>query len=119
MFSMWVTRSNLNLSMPAQAMRFCCTISGKIGKEIFAEAYRTGDDPAEIVERRGVQQISDEPVLWAIIDRIVGVNAKQAEAYLAGKDGLFGFFVGQVMKETKGQADPRAVNDLVRAKLAG
>ena len=93
------------------------TISGKIGKEIFAEAYRTGDDPAEIVERRGVQQISDESLLGSIIDRIVGANPKQAESYMAGKDGLFGFFVGQVMKETQGRANPVMTSELLRKRL--
>jgi aspartyl-tRNA(Asn)/glutamyl-tRNA(Gln) amidotransferase subunit B len=93
------------------------TISGKIGKEIFEEAYRTGDDPAEIVERRGVQQISDEPLLWSIIDRIVAANPKQAESYMAGKDGLFGFFVGQVMKETQGRANPVMTSELLRKRL--
>ncbi|HSN26978.1 MAG TPA: Asp-tRNA(Asn)/Glu-tRNA(Gln) amidotransferase subunit GatB, partial [Kofleriaceae bacterium] len=82
------------------------TISGKIGKEIFEESYRTGEEPLAIVERRGVQQISDEAALWEIVDRIVTQNAKQAEAYAAGKDGLFGFFVGQVMKATQGRANP-------------
>jgi aspartyl-tRNA(Asn)/glutamyl-tRNA(Gln) amidotransferase subunit B len=93
------------------------TISGKIGKEIFEESYRTGEAPAAIVERRGVQQISDEPMLWEIIDRVVGANAKQAESYAAGKDSLFGFFVGQVMKETQGRANPVMTSDLLRKRL--
>ncbi len=93
------------------------TISGKIGKEIFEESYRTGEAPAAIVERRGVQQISDEPALWEIIDRVVGANPKQAESYAAGKDSLFGFFVGQVMKETQGRANPVMVSDLLRKRL--
>jgi aspartyl-tRNA(Asn)/glutamyl-tRNA(Gln) amidotransferase subunit B len=93
------------------------TISGKIGKEIFDEAYKTGEDPRTIVERRGVQQISDEATLWPIVDRIVEKNAKQAAEYLAGKDGLFGFFVGQVMKETKGQANPVLTTELLHRRL--
>ena len=92
-------------------------ISGKIGKEIFEESYRTGEDPAAIVERRGVQQISDEPLLWSIIDRIVGANPKQATEYANGKDGLFGFFVGQVMKETQGRANPVMTTDLLHKRL--
>ena len=57
------------------------TISGKIGKEIFEESYKTGEAPRAIVERRGVQQISDEAALWEIVDRVVGANPKQAEDY--------------------------------------
>jgi len=92
-------------------------ISGKIGKEIFEESYRTGEDPAAIVQRRGVQQISDEPLLWAIIDSVVKRHQKQAEEYASGKDGLFGFFVGQVMKETQGRANPVMATDLLHKRL--
>jgi aspartyl-tRNA(Asn)/glutamyl-tRNA(Gln) amidotransferase subunit B len=93
------------------------TISGKIGKEIFEESYRTGEQPRAIVERRGVQQISDEAALWEIVDKVVGANPKQAEAYAAGKDGLFGFFVGQVMKATQGRANPVITSDLLHKRL--
>jgi len=93
------------------------TISGKIGKEVFEETYRTGEAPLAIVERRGVQQISDEALLWSVIDRVVGGNTKQAEAYLAGKDTLFGFFVGLVMKETSGRANPVMTSDLLKRRL--
>ncbi len=94
------------------------TISGKIGKEVFEESYRTGEAPAAIVERRGVQQISDTTVLWEVINRVVGANPKQAEAYtVGGKDGLFGFFVGQVMKETQGRANPVITSDLLHKRL--
>lgn len=93
------------------------TISGKIGKEIFAESFKTGEAPAAIVERRGVQQISDEVVLTAIIDKIVTANPKQATEYASGKDGLFGFFVGQVMKQTQGRANPVMTSDLLRKRL--
>jgi len=94
------------------------TISGKIGKDVFEDSFRTGDAPAVIVERRGLQQISDTAVLWEIINRIVAANPKQAEAYtVGGKDGLFGFFVGQVMKETQGRANPVITSDLLRKRL--
>jgi aspartyl-tRNA(Asn)/glutamyl-tRNA(Gln) amidotransferase subunit B len=93
------------------------TISGKIGKEVFEESYKTGASPREIVETKGLQQISDEPALWEIIDRIVGKNEKQATEYAKGKDGLFGFFVGQVMKETKGRANPVMTSDLLHKRL--
>ena len=94
------------------------TISGKIGKEVFEECFRTGEAPAAIIERRGLQQISDPAVLWEIINRIVAANPKQAEAYtVGGKDGLFGFFVGQVMKETQGRANPVITSDLLHKRL--
>jgi len=93
------------------------TISGKIGKEIFEESYRTGDAPSAIVERRGVQQISDEAALWEIVDQVVAANSRQAEAYASGKDGLFGFFVGQVMKATSGRANPVITSDLLHKRL--
>jgi aspartyl-tRNA(Asn)/glutamyl-tRNA(Gln) amidotransferase subunit B len=93
------------------------TISGKIGKEIFEESYRTGEAPAAIVDRRGVRQISDEAELAKIVDKVVAGSPKQVEGYLAGKDGLFGFFVGQVMKETQGRANPVITSDLLRKRL--
>jgi aspartyl-tRNA(Asn)/glutamyl-tRNA(Gln) amidotransferase subunit B len=93
------------------------TISGKIGKEIFEESYKTGEAPRAIVERRGVQQISDEAQLYEIVDTVVKANPKQAEAYAAGKDGLFGFFVGQVMKATDGRANPVITSDLLHKRL--
>ena len=94
------------------------TISGKIGKEVFAECFRTGDAPGVIVERSGKQQISDTGVLWEIINRVVAASPKQAEAYtVGGKDGLFGFFVGAVMKETQGRANPVITSDLLRKRL--
>lgn len=93
------------------------TISGKIGKDIFAESFKTGEAPAAIVERRGVQQISDEALLWSIVEKVVAASPKQAADYQGGKDTLFGFFVGQVMKETTGRANPVTVTDLLKKRL--
>jgi|HubBroStandDraft_6_1064221.scaffolds.fasta_scaffold136103_3 aspartyl-tRNA(Asn)/glutamyl-tRNA(Gln) amidotransferase subunit B len=93
------------------------TISGKIGKEVFEESFRTGEAPAAIVERRGVQQISDEAVLWEVIERVVAANPHQVQGYQAGKDGLFGFFVGQIMKATGGRANPVITSDLLHKRL--
>ncbi len=93
------------------------TISGKIGKEVFEESYRTGEAPLAIVDRRDVRQISDEQALGEIVDRVVSANAKQVASYLAGKDALFGFFVGQVMKETQGRANPAMTSELLRKRL--
>jgi aspartyl-tRNA(Asn)/glutamyl-tRNA(Gln) amidotransferase subunit B len=93
------------------------TISGKIAKEVFEESYRTGEAPLAIVDRRGVRQISDEAALWEIVDRVVGENPKQVQSYLGGKDTVFGFFVGQVMKETQGRANPGLTGELLRKRL--
>jgi aspartyl-tRNA(Asn)/glutamyl-tRNA(Gln) amidotransferase subunit B len=93
------------------------TISGKIGKDVFAHSYKTGESPRAYVERSGLQQISDEAQLWEIIDRIVTANPKQATDYAGGKDGLFGFFVGQVMKQTQGRANPVLTTDLLHKRL--
>lgn len=93
------------------------TISGKIGKEIFAESYKTGEAPAAIVDRKGVRQISDEAALWEIVEKVVAANPKQAEDFAKGKDTLFGFFVGQVMKATQGRANPVITNDLLHKRL--
>jgi aspartyl-tRNA(Asn)/glutamyl-tRNA(Gln) amidotransferase subunit B len=93
-------------------------ISGKIGKEIFEESYRTGEAPAAILARSGREQISDPATLWEIINRVVAAHPKQAEAYtVGGKDGLFGFFVGAVMKETQGRANPAITSDLLHKRL--
>jgi aspartyl-tRNA(Asn)/glutamyl-tRNA(Gln) amidotransferase subunit B len=93
------------------------TISGKIGKEVFEESYRTGEAPLAIVERRGVRQISDEQALGEVIERVVSGNPKQVASYLGGKDAVFGFFVGQVMKETQGRANPALTSELLRKRL--
>jgi aspartyl-tRNA(Asn)/glutamyl-tRNA(Gln) amidotransferase subunit B len=93
------------------------TISGKIGKDVFAECYRTGEAPRAIVERAGLQQVSDEATLGPIVDRVIAANPKQAAAFRAGKDGLFGFFVGAVMKETHGRANPVITSDLLHKRL--
>ncbi len=94
------------------------TISGKIGKDVFAEAYRTGAAPRAIVETKGLQQISDPAQLSDVIERVVIANQKQADAYASGKEGLFGFFVGQVMKATAGKANPTLTTELLKRRLA-
>jgi len=92
-------------------------ISGKIGKQIFAELFSTGDAPEAFVKRKGLAQISDTSALEAIVDRVIAANPAEAEAYKAGKTKLMGFFVGQIMRESKGQANPGLVNELIKAKL--
>ena len=92
-------------------------ISGKLAKEIFSKMLATGEAPRVIIEREGLRQISDTGALAAIVDDIIVKNPKQVEQYRGGKTTVIAFFVGQVMKATKGQANPASVNDLLKAKL--
>lgn len=93
------------------------SISGKIAKDIFDEMFETGGDAAEIVESKGLKQISDTGALEAIIDTLIAENPSQVEGYRGGNVKLIGWFVGQVMKQTQGQANPGMVNQLLKAKL--
>jgi aspartyl-tRNA(Asn)/glutamyl-tRNA(Gln) amidotransferase subunit B len=93
------------------------TISGKIGKTIFEEMCINGTSPDEIIESQGLKQISDDGAIEEIIDTVIKDNSQQVKAYLEGKDKLFGFFVGQVMKLTQGKANPTAVNTILKEKL--
>ena len=93
------------------------TISGKIAKTIFEEMCINGASPDDIIESQGLKQISDDGAIEEIIDTVIIDNAAQVEAYLQGKDKLFGFFVGQVMKLTQGKANPKAVNTILKEKL--
>ena len=93
------------------------TISGKIGKSIFEEMCENGSSPDEIIKSQGLEQISDDEAIEEIILTVINENPAQVEAYLAGKDKLFGFFVGQVMKLTEGKANPKTVNDILKDKL--
>ena len=93
------------------------TISGKIGKSIFEEMCLSGSTPDEIIESQGLKQISDDGAIEEIIMTVINANPSQVEAYLGGKDKLFGFFVGQVMKLTEGKANPKAVNSILKEKL--
>ena len=92
-------------------------ISGKLAKEIFAKMFESGDAPEAIMKREGLEQISDEGALGKIIDEVIAANPKQLEQYRGGKTTVIGFFVGQVMKASRGQADPAAVNKLMQEKL--
>ncbi len=93
------------------------TISGKIAKTVFEEMYKTGEDTEVIVKKRGLVQISDQTVIENTIDEILSKHTSEVERYRAGEEKLFGFFVGQVMKATKGKANPQMVNDIMRRKL--
>lgn len=95
------------------------TISGRIAKDVFEVMFETGKDAAAIVEEKGLRQVSDTGAIETIIDEIIAANPNQLAQYRAGKDKLIGFFVGQVMKATKGQANPGVVNKLLKPKLDG
>jgi aspartyl-tRNA(Asn)/glutamyl-tRNA(Gln) amidotransferase subunit B len=92
-------------------------ISGKLAKEIFSKMVATGGAPAAIMEREGLSQISDTGALEKIADEVIAANPKQVEQYRGGKTTVLGFFVGQVMKASRGQANPAAVNEVLRKKL--
>jgi aspartyl-tRNA(Asn)/glutamyl-tRNA(Gln) amidotransferase subunit B len=94
------------------------TISGKIAKTVFDSMWATGADPARIVEEQGLVQVSDSGAIEAIVDEVLAASAAQVEQYRGGNDKVFGFFVGQVMKASKGKANPALVNDLLKKKLA-
>ena len=93
------------------------TISGKIAKDVFAEMYDSGKDADAIVEEKGLKQVTDTGAIESLVDEVISENPGQVEAYREGKDKLFGFFVGQVMKKSQGKANPGVVNKLLKEKL--
>jgi len=94
-------------------------ISGKQGKEVLVDMFSTGDSPSAIIEKHGLVQVSDTGEIDRLIDGVMAGNQAQLEQYRAGKEALFGFFVGQVLKASKGKANPKIVNDRLREKLRG
>lgn len=94
------------------------TISGKIAKTVFDEMWQSGHDADRIIAEKGLKQVTDTGAIEAIIDEILAANPAQVEEYRGGKEKVFGFFVGQVMKASKGKANPAAVNDLLKKKLS-
>jgi aspartyl-tRNA(Asn)/glutamyl-tRNA(Gln) amidotransferase subunit B len=93
-------------------------LSSKMAKTVFEVLYETGAAPADIVKEKGLSQVSDVGELEGIVDNIIAESAEQVEQYRSGKHKVIGYFVGQVMKATKGQANPAVVNDLLKAKLS-
>ena len=93
------------------------TISGRIAKDVFADMIETGRDASVIIEEKGLKQVSDSGAIEALIDQVLQDNQDKVEEYRGGKDKLFGFFVGQTMKLSQGQANPAMVNELLKAKL--
>lgn len=93
------------------------TISGKIAKEVFAIMFETGKEPDEIVEEKGLKQITDPSAIEAIVNEIIANNADNVAKYRGGNQNVFGFFVGQTMKATQGKANPQLVNQILKQKL--
>ena len=94
------------------------TISGKIAKSVLEEVWENGNDVDEIIKAKGLIQIQDESLLEQIATQVLDSNPDQVAAYRSGKDKLFGFFVGQVMKETQGKANPKSVNEILKKILS-
>ncbi|MBW2039210.1 MAG: Asp-tRNA(Asn)/Glu-tRNA(Gln) amidotransferase subunit GatB [Deltaproteobacteria bacterium] len=94
------------------------TISGKIAKTVFEEMYKTGKGASQIVKEQGLVQITDEDALTKMVEEVLESHSKEVEAYKKGKEKLFGFFVGQVMKVTQGKANPQLVNEILKKKLS-
>ena len=93
------------------------TISGKIAKEVFEEMWNSEKSPDEIIQEKGLKQVTDSSEIEKIVNQVLEQNQSQLEHYKAGKDKLFGFFVGQVMKISKGKANPKQVNKILKEKL--
>lgn len=94
------------------------TISTKIAKQVFEEMVRSGENPTQIVTSKGLIQISDPAIILPIIDDVISTNSKNVEKFKNGNSKLFGFFVGQVLKATKGKGNPKVINELVKKRLS-
>ncbi|MGD9170565.1 MAG: Asp-tRNA(Asn)/Glu-tRNA(Gln) amidotransferase subunit GatB [Candidatus Thiodiazotropha sp.] len=95
------------------------TITGKLAKQVFEGIWNGEGDADTVIETRGLKPITDSGLIEQIIDEVIAANPKQVEQFKAGKDKLLGFFVGQVMKQTQGKANPGQVNKILMAKLKG
>ncbi len=94
------------------------TISGKIAKDVFSKMWETGKAPAQLIDELGLQQVSDTSVIEKTVDGVIAANASQVEQYRAGKEQVFGFLVGQVMKALQGKANPGVANEILKKKLS-
>ena len=93
------------------------TISNNIAKSLVIDILKTGEDAEKLVEKRGLSVISNADEILPLVQKVVAANPEQVAAYKGGRDKLFGFFVGQVMKETKGRANPQLLNELLKKEL--
>ena len=114
-----ITETPVSAELLGGMLRRICdnTISGKIAKDVFEAMWAGEGDADAIIEQKGLKQITDTGAIEGIIDQVIADNPGQVEQYRGGKDKLFGFFVGQVMKATKGKANPQQVNELLKRKL--
>jgi aspartyl-tRNA(Asn)/glutamyl-tRNA(Gln) amidotransferase subunit B len=94
-------------------------ISGKQGKEVLVAMFQSGKPAQAIIEEQGLVQLSDTGEIDTLIDAVIAANPEPLANYRAGKEALFGFFVGQVIKASKGKANPKVVNERLREKLKG
>jgi aspartyl-tRNA(Asn)/glutamyl-tRNA(Gln) amidotransferase subunit B len=92
-------------------------ISGPAGKEVFAELMQRGGDPQQIIAERGLAQVSDESAITSLVDQVLADNPDKVSQYRSGKTALFGFFVGQVVRASKGKANPQVVQKLLAEQL--
>jgi len=93
------------------------TISGKIAKDVFEKMWESSKGPDQIIAEQGLEQVTDDKEIESMIDEVIKNNPEQLQQYQSGKDRLFGFFVGQVMKASQGKANPKQVNDILKSKL--
>ena len=92
-------------------------ISGKIAKDVLIEMFESKEDPEIIIEKKGLRQLTNTNEIENIVDEVIQENQKMVEQYLSGKDKLLGFFVGQSMKKSKGKANPKILNEILKIKL--
>jgi aspartyl-tRNA(Asn)/glutamyl-tRNA(Gln) amidotransferase subunit B len=118
-YNLAISESQISSSQLAELINLITTnvISGKIAKTIFAEMWETEKGAAHIVEEKGLQQVMDEAAISKIIQNVLNANPTHVAEYRAGKDKLFGFFVGQVMKAMEGKGNPGKINDLLKTML--
>ncbi len=114
-----ITHSPVSAAALAELLELVArgSISGKMAKEVFAKMFSTGRSPRQLVAEEGLAQISDAAALGKIIGEVMAANPKQLAQYRGGKEAVFSFFVGQVMKATRGQANPALVNELLKKLL--
>jgi aspartyl-tRNA(Asn)/glutamyl-tRNA(Gln) amidotransferase subunit B len=114
-----IDRSPVSAGQAAELLALVAdgTISGTISKQVFEIMLETGEGAGAIVESRGLRQTSDTGAIDAEIDKVLAANADKVAEYKSGKEQLFGFFVGQTMKAMAGKANPKLVNERLRAKL--
>ena len=92
-------------------------LSGKMAKKVFTEMWKTKEDPKQIVKKKGLKRISDTSILTNMVTEVIEKFPKQVEDYKNGREKIFGFFVGEIMKSSRGQADPEQLNKILKEKL--